>query len=200
MHTPGKLSAVKLQVIMSHLADGEQLCWAGQEPLGRYWLRHTLRLVEFALGCLLAGFLTLAWVARHPDFFHHSYATILTGLCLLLLAALGAFLLGREIARMLKSHVDLYALTSRRARVISSGGQVKAWPFGSLPCHPAKVRRRGNSGDIIFVQHAGWSTDAAGRPTHQRLVVGFYGLPNVDEVLRWLSTPQSQGDRMPLKR
>jgi hypothetical protein len=181
------LSEPQLKLILEQVPPGERLCWVGGEPRIRYLRKRLVWIVLFSLWTVTADLFAASMILMNPIFLRNSLAGMLPVLTPLILAALGGFLLGREILRPNKRAPDLYALTNRRALVIAPGREVKTWRYDPQAARSIQVRRRrGGSGDILFERSAQWSTDAEGRATRKVKVVGFYGLPCVDEVARWL--------------
>jgi hypothetical protein len=181
------LSERQMKLIREQVSPGEWLCWVGCEPRQRYLRGRLVRIFLFSLWTGFAGMFAARMILVNPTFLQKSFSGTLPVLTPLILAALGGFLLGREIFRLGRREPDLYALTNRRALVISPGCEVKTWRYDPVAARSIQIkRRRGGSGDILFERSAGWSTDMEGRATRKVKLVGFYGLPRVDEVLRWL--------------
>ena len=176
----------QMELIRAHVSEGETLFWAGCEPRCRFWLRQGLRLALFGLWTVLIGAITLRWLILPPRFLRDFFASLLPELSLLAITGLGGCLLVRAILNLRKSHPDVYALTSRRALVIAGGQPVRTWEYDSIAIRPIQIRqRRDGSGDIIFERRLRWVTDQDGRAAREWYEVAFYGVPCVDEVLRW---------------
>jgi hypothetical protein len=181
------LTQQQVELIRAQISPWERLCWAGQEPRSRRLRKHAWRIAIYTAWTGVAGFYTARSIALNPYFLRYSMVDMLSALTPLILSALGGVLLTREILSWRKTGPDLYALTNRRALVITSGRGVQAWRYDSSAAHAIQVRRRKDgSGDIIFERRVQWSMDAEGRSARQQKDIGFYGLRCVDEVLLWL--------------
>jgi hypothetical protein len=191
------LSEPQMKLIREQVSPGEWLCWSGCEPRARYLCGRLVRIVLFSLWTVTASLFAASMILMNPNFLRNSLAGTLPVLTPLILAALGGFLLGREIYRPRKREPDLFALTNQRALIIAPGREVRTWHYDPQAVRSIQVRRRRDgSGDILFERSAKWSTDAEGRTTRNMKVIGFYGVPCVDVVLRWLD----QTDRLDLAR
>jgi hypothetical protein len=180
----GALTQEQIELIRAQISPCERLCWAGQEPSSRHLRKHAWRIAIFAGWTGVAGFFAARSIVLNPYVLRYSMTDMLSALTPLILAVLGGVFLVREILVWQKIGPDLYALTNRRALVITPGKGVISWRYNSNAARSIQVRRRKNgSGDIIFERCARWSTDAEGRATRQVNDIGFYGLRCVDEVL-----------------
>jgi hypothetical protein len=187
MDRSGRLSEAHRKLILAQLQPGEFVRWVGRQPAARYWSKRWLRIGFYSLWTVLNGYLAAMMILMNPNFWHKSFNSALPVLAPLVLAVLGIVLLLRELIRLRKGGPDLYAISSRRALVISSGHDPQVWCYPAAALKGLQVRRhKDGSGDIIFEQSVGWSTDAQGRSTRQSRVVGFFGLPCVNEVYDWL--------------
>jgi hypothetical protein len=78
----------------------------------------------------------------------------------------------------------LYAITNRRALVISANRSAHVREFGPEVVSSAQLkRRRGGGGDILLERRVEWGQDAQGRSTRKAINVGFYGVKDIEEVM-----------------
>lgn len=181
------LSQAQITLIQEQLKTGEGLCWVGCEPRSRVWRKRLSRIVILSLWTMTAGLLAGMLVLMNPGFLKKSVSGALPVLAPVCLAGVGGYLLGREILRASQHDPQLYALTTRRALVISPGQDEKVHAYGIETVRSVEVKRRkGGSGDIVFERGVHWSRDVQGRSTRLAREVGFFGLTSVDEVMEIL--------------
>jgi hypothetical protein len=190
----------QIDLIRENLQPGESLCWAGSEPDARYRLHRFGRMVVYALVLVLAGSLAALLLLQYTDFLRASaWPALLLAVLLLLAAGAGAVLV-KEAFYPVKCGPDAYAITDRRALVVTSGRQPVCRSYPADAVAKMEVRRNpGGSGDILFERGPRWGSDPAGRATWHLQRIGFFGLASVDEVyllLEQLATP----DRVLVKR
>jgi hypothetical protein len=185
MAASSQLTESQMQVIQAQLQSGELLCWTGSAPRHRslHRLRITLLAACTGLMVLLTGMLLLL----NPGFLRRSISAALPVLLLTCLAALGGLLLASELYFSGKREPSVYAITNRRALVITQPSPGKVSAYGMEILQAVKIRqRRDGSGDILFEYAARWEADELGRLRRQTQPVGFFGLPDVQAVYRLL--------------
>jgi hypothetical protein len=194
------LSPAQQKAIMASLLPGEEVAWSGSESHTRYRLQRISRIGVFSAWIVLAGVLSGVMIRLTPNFVQSTVKEVLPIILLGGLAAAGGVLLAREVIFPAKTGPDAYAITNRRALVITSGRKdlCRSYPLETLAS--AWVRRGKNgSGDILLEHETGWGDDPAGRSTWQVKQVGFFGLTCVDEVYRQLEQLTAP-DRVLVKR
>lgn len=183
MDCADRLTEQQLDLIRQKILPGEVLRWLGHEPRGKFLKHRIFRISRLIILTILASLFAASMSIINPDFWRKSLPNMLPVLIPAVLAILSTFLLGQEIIQPAKSGVDLYAITNRRALVISNGSKHRLWSYGPDIVKTAQVRhRKDGSGDIIFESNFHWSTDKEGRSTWQSRKVGFFGLKSVDEI------------------
>jgi hypothetical protein len=172
-----------MKLIQEQLLAGEALCWVGCEPRSRIWRKRLPWIVSFSLWTIAAGLLAGMLILMNPEFLKKSASGALPVLAPVCLAAAGGYLLGREIVRASQRAPQLYAITTRRALVISPGQDenVRSYELEAVKSAAVK-RRKDGSGNIVFERGVHWNKDAQGRSTRLRREVGFFSLASVDEV------------------
>lgn len=184
MDSANSLSETQLNLIQACLQLGEVLRWIGCEPRVRYLRQRLLRLGLYLVWTAAAAGIAGKMILMNPGVLKVSLNGMLPVLTPVFLAGAGGVLLVREIVRPHKHGVDLYAITNRRALVLSFNHEPHLRYYGVEVLPRLKIKRYKNGhGDILFEQDVQWTTDAEGRSTHQVRKVGFFGLNSVDEVL-----------------
>jgi hypothetical protein len=187
MDSANFLSENQLNQVQACLRPGEVIRWVGCESRARRLRLHLLRLGFYLVLTVAATIMAGRMILMNPGFLQASLNGMLPVLTPIVLAGLGGVLLVREIIFPQKRRVDLYAITNRRALVLSSNHEIHLWSYGVDALSQLKIKRRRNGhGDILLEQDVQWTTDAEGRSTRQVRMVGFYGLSSVDQVLRHL--------------
>ena len=188
------LSPAQQKTINASLLPGETVAWSGSEPRSRYRLQRLGRIGVYSVWFIVAGVLTGVLIRYAPNFHQSTLQLALPIIVLGGLAAAGGALLVREVFYPAKTGPDAYAITNRRALVITPGRKDLCRSYSPDTIASAWVRRGKNgSGDILFEHEAGWRDDPAGRATWQVKQVGFFGLTCVDEVYRQLSGIEPPG-------
>jgi hypothetical protein len=173
------------KLVQSILQPGEVLLWTEREPQLRYLGQRLLRIFLYSLWTAIAALLAGRMILMNPGFLKTSFENMVPVLLPIILAGVGAVLLTREIVHPIKREPDIYAVTNRRALIISLRREPHIQSYGAEILPEIKViRRKGGRGDILFEHNLQWVTDAEGRSTSQARIIGFLGVPAVDEVLK----------------
>jgi hypothetical protein len=170
------------------LQPGEVLLWTGGEPHPRYLRQRGLKIAVLAAWFFLTGLPAILLARMLPSLSQASIqAALPVGLLTLTSLAGGAMLL-REIFVPVKSRPDVYAITNRRAVVITYGLKTECRSYPPEAVAAAWVRYgKSGSGDILFEHETGWQIDPSGRAGWQAKQFGFFGIQDVDAVYRLLS-------------
>jgi len=182
------LSPAQQMLIEAALQPGEIVRWSGSEPHSRYRLHRMGRICVCSAWFALAGLLAGILIQRDPNFLQSSVQAALPIILLGVMTLVGGVLLARAVFFPSKTGSDVYAITDRRALVITPGHKDLCRSYPPETLASAWVRRgKDSSGDILFEHEAGWADDPAGRSAWQVKQVGFFGLACVDEVYRQLN-------------
>lgn len=176
----------KLQALLNQeLQPGETLRWSGQPCPGR----HVRRAIPISFAGIVVAIIGLACANgfKIPDLRHgnitltfFSAIPLLVAL-ILLLAPLWSYLCARH---------TVYAVTSNRALILHPGlcGNIKIRSLGPGILHDIiRTQKPDGSGDLVFVH------DTANPKDQKHAVpIGFFGIPDVREVERLLTTMRGE--------
>jgi hypothetical protein len=170
------------------LQPGEVLLWSGGEPHARYLRQRGLKVAVLAAWFFLAGLLAILLARMLPSLSQASIQATLPVALLGLTSLAGGTLLLRELFMPVKSGPDMYAITNRRAVVVTHGQKTVCRSYPPEVVAAAWVRYgKAGSGDILFEHETGWQIDPSGRAGWQAKQYGFFGIQDVAAVYRLLS-------------
>ena len=173
----------RLEQVRQEILPGEMVTWIGCEPHLKYRLKRLLRIGLLAVWFILAISFAALMLLMNPAFLQKSFRYMLPVLTPVAIALPGGYFLLRETFSPGKSGPDLYAITTRRALVISVGREKTVCSYDPEMVKSIQIKRRKDgSGDIIFENTVQWDMDAEGRPTRLRRKAGFFGLRSVDDI------------------
>jgi hypothetical protein len=87
----------------------------------------------------------------------------------------------------LRAKKTVYAATERRLLIITEGRTRNVQSFDASDIKDVERRERPDgSGDIVFARRTSYSRDSDGHGRQSTTEIGFFGVPNVRDVERWV--------------
>lgn len=186
--TYGKISDPRLQAkVEPELLAGEDLYWVGQPNPVNMALKGA---PQFLFGILWMGMLFFifgqAFGMMRFDFGGMNGFGGIFALFPLIFLGAGLSMLGSPLWYYLKATSTVYAVTNRRALILSGVFSQSVQSFGENDIEFIKRRTRGESGDVLFAREhrtrRSSSSTGISRTRHYTVDIGFFGIPNVREV------------------
>ena len=192
-------------LVEQQLESDEQVVWWGR-PRSSAMVRLSLRRDRVFFGVLCICVAMLAAVTIYRDVRDGKDVNWPASAVGVVFVGVGVWLVMSPLWARRRAKKTVYALTDRRAMIITVGRHttVRSLGPGDLEEVPIKRQRRDGSGDLVLQRRVSYY--AGGRGTRQRVVeTGFFGVEDVDEVekkfreliRKWSDerSRNSQGDR-----
>ena len=167
--------------VESELLAGEELLWIGQPNRLRMLVKNPLQAgAGLITGLVLAAFFAGVFVfVSETGGNDSSLPWILAAVLLMSLVSL----LSSPVRNYLKAGRTIYAITDRRALIISGILSQSVQSYGKNDIQFIERKKHGgNTGDIIFDREHHTRERMYGGPSSYSVPVGFLSIPNVREV------------------
>lgn len=167
------------------LEPGERVLWAGRPDPGRAAIRGVMVAAVGAVTLVFVLLVTFNWGLWGGAWQVSSTggAVLFTALFVLVPLARGLRMLLRPVLLVREARRTLYALTDRRALVVTVGRERRAVSYGAADLGTVRcVEHPDGRGDLLFGDRADVDPDLGVRSAP----VGFFGIPGVRGVERLL--------------